>query len=144
MRIDGRTTLLGFVAGALSVVIFHQGMVLLLHLLNQTPNFPWSMAPMRGGFLPVPAVVNSMFWGGLWGIAFAVLGHLIPVANTALKGLVFGLAGPYLLGNAILVPFFKSQAYFWGGQPSRMILGALINGAFGIGLALIHKALAKR
>ncbi|MGL4243027.1 MAG: hypothetical protein ACRCTI_18090 [Beijerinckiaceae bacterium] len=146
MQLDLRNLLLGFIAGALSVVIFHQGMALILHLLGQTPNFPWNTAPMRGGLfsLPIPMIVNSMFWGGLWGVGFALFAALIPVANTVLKGIVYGLIGPYLLGNAILVPFFKGGPYFWGGQPPRIILGALIGGAFGAGLALIYGFLARR
>jgi hypothetical protein len=143
MNLTGRSALIGFIAGALSVLVFHQGMVLILYLLGQTPNFPWNLAVMKGP-LPIPTLVNQMFWGGLWGVGFAALGALIPIANTALRGLVYGLAGPFFLGNAILVPFFKGGPYFWGWQPPRMILGALIGGAFGVGIAVISDMLAKR
>ncbi len=40
MNLNARTALLGFAAGALSVLVFHQGMVLILHLMKQVPNFP--------------------------------------------------------------------------------------------------------
>jgi hypothetical protein len=142
MQLNARTALLGFIAGALSVLIFHQGMVLILHLMKQVPNFPWNMARMNGP-LPIPVIVNQMFWGGLWGVGFAALGSLIPIASTVLRGVAWGLIGPYFLGNAILVPFFKGGAYFWGLQPPRMIIGALIGASFGAGLGLIYRALSK-
>lgn len=129
----------GFLAAALAVLIFHQGMILALHLAKQTPNFPWSMRP--AGPYNVPAIVNSMFWGGLWGVAYAAVGHLIPIAATWLRGLVFGLAGPWLLGNGLLVPLFKSGPYLFGFAAPRMLIGALIASAFGIGLALIFAIL---
>jgi hypothetical protein len=146
MQFDARNLMFGFIAGALAVPIFHQSMVLVLHLLGFTPNFPWNFAPMRGGIfsLPIPMLVNSMFWGGLWGVLFAAVAGLIPIGATALKGLAFGLAGTWLLGNGILVPFFKSGTFFWGFNPANMWRGALINGFFGVGVALIYKVLAKR
>jgi hypothetical protein len=141
--LNARALAIGFIAGALSVLVFHQGMVLLLYLMKQTPNFPWNLAIMRGP-LPIPALVNQMFWGGLWGVGFAVVGGMIPIAHTVLRGVVYGLLGPYLLGNAILVPFFKGGPYFWGWAPQRMILGALIGGAFGAGIAVFMRLLARR
>jgi hypothetical protein len=144
MTFNARTALIGFIAGALSVLIFHQGMVLILYLMKQTPNFPWNMGMFRGGPFPIPIIVNQMFWGGLWGVGFAAVAGLIPIANTVLRGIVYGLLGPFILGNAILVPFFKGGPYFWGWQPPRIILGALIGGAFGAGIALIYGALNRR
>jgi hypothetical protein len=144
MQLTGRSALIGFIAGALSVLIFHQGMVLILHLMKQVPNFPWNIATFRGGPIPVPVIVNQMFWGGLWGVGFAALGGLIPIAHSILRGVVYGLLGPMLLGNGILVPFFRKTPYFWNFDPTRMVISALIAGAFGAGIAIIHGALQKR
>jgi hypothetical protein len=144
MNFNVRLLALGFIAGAISVLVFHQGMILLLYLMKQTPNFPWDTAIFRGGPVPIPRIVNQMFWGGLWGVGFAALGGLIPIANTALRGAVYGLLGSFLLGNGILVPLFKGGAYFWGLQPMRMVISALIAASFGAGVALIYKALARR
>ena len=135
--------LFGFVAGALAVLVFHQGMVLLLHTIGSLPNAPWNFSTMKGP-LPIPVLVNQMFWGGLWGMGFAVLGQFIPVSASWLRGLIFGLVGPALLGNGLLVPFFRGTAYLWGGQPSRILISALIGGAFGIGIGLIFPRLGKK
>jgi hypothetical protein len=133
--------LIGFIAGALAVLVFHQGMILILHYAGQTPNFPWSLRTT--GPLSVPAIVNSMFWGGLWGAGFIALGRFIPIGADLLRGVVYGLLGPALLGNGILVPFFRSTAYFWGGDVKRMVISALIGAAFGLGLAVFLKVLRR-
>jgi hypothetical protein len=137
-----RRLIVGFVAGALATVVFHQAMILLLHYAGQTPNFPWSMRPT--GPLGVPAIVNSMFWGGLWGVAYMAVARFIPIGADLLRGAVYGLIGPFLLGNGVLVPLFKGGAYFWGGDVKRMVLGALIGAGFGLGLAVFLRVLARR
>jgi hypothetical protein len=144
MQLTGRRALLGFIAGALAVLVFHQGMVLILHLMKQTPNFPWSTATLRGGPIPVPVIVNQMFWGGAWGIGFAALGHLIPVAHNILRGVVYGLLGPALLGNGLIMPFFRKTAYLWGFDPTRILISCLIAGAFGAGVVLFYRLLGSR
>jgi hypothetical protein len=137
-----KTLLLGFIAGALATLVFHQSMILVLHLMKQVPNFPWSMRAV--GPLGVPAIVNSMFWGGLWGSVFAVIGHAVPGGAAWLRGIVFGLLGPWLLGNGILVPLFKGGPFLFGFAVPRMIVGALIGSAFGLGVALILGAIRRR
>ena len=67
---SGRMTafhlVLGFIAGALATLVFHQGMVLILNTAGIIPVQPYSMRPIPP--FGVPALLNSMFWGGLWGI----------------------------------------------------------------------------
>jgi hypothetical protein len=144
MNLTPKTLLFGFVAGSLSVVVFHQGMVFLLYLLSQTPNFPWNIKGSVGP-MGVPVLVNQMFWGGLWGIGFAAIGHMIPIAQTALRGAVYGLLGPFLLGGGVLVPLLKQTGqFFWTWPAPRYLIGGLIGAAFGVGVALIMGVLAKR
>jgi hypothetical protein len=144
MNFTPKTLLFGFVAGSLSVVVFHQGMVLLLWLLSQTPNFPWNIKGSVGP-MGVPVLVNQMFWGGLWGIGFAAIGHMIPIAQTVLRGAVYGLLGPFLLGGGVLVPLIKQTGqFFWTWPAPRYLIGGLIGAAFGAGVALIMGVLAKR
>jgi hypothetical protein len=144
MILNGRTIAFGFLAGALSVVVFHQGMVLLLWLMKAAPNFPWNIGGAVGP-LKVPVLVNQMFWGGLWGIGFAALAHLIPIAHNVLRGAVYGLLGPFLLGNGILVPLLKGTGqFFWTWAGLRYVVGGLIGAAFGAGLAVILKAMNRR
>lgn len=137
-----RRLLIGFAAGALAVLVFHQGMVLALHLLKFLPNFPWSMRPIPP--LGVPAIVNSMFWGGLWGVGYALVGARLPLSSDLARGGVYGLLGPWLLGNGLLMPLIKGGPLLFGFQPQRMIIGALIGLAFGVGLAVFLRVLKGR
>lgn len=133
---------IGFLAGALAVPLFHQGMVLILHLAGQVPNFPWQMRPVPP--FNVPTLVNQMFWGGVWGVVFAAVVEAIPGRSLLLKGVVFGLLGPWLIGNGLLVPLIKGGPLLFGFAPQRMLIGALIGAAFGLGLALIYGLLRPR
>jgi hypothetical protein len=137
-----RRLLIAFAAGALAVLVFHQGMVLALHLMKVLPNSPWSMRPIAP--FGVPAIVNSMFWGGLWGVGYAVFGPRIPLRNDIARGGAYGLLGPWLLGNGLLVPLIKGGPLLFGFQPQRMIIGALIGLAFGLGLAVFLRVLKGR
>ena len=73
-----RWIIVGFVAGALSVLVFHQGAAALLHALDLTPRAPYSLQPTRP--LGVPQLTSIAFWGGLWGILLAatVFGAIVP------------------------------------------------------------------
>lgn len=138
-----RNLALGFIAAVVSVLIFHQGTILILNVLNLLPSVPWSLRPI--GPFSVPVLVNQMFWGGLWGCLFAVIWPHLPGRGFWLKGLVFGLAGPMLLGNWLLVPLIKGGGpLFAGFDLRRMLISALIAAAFGVGLGLIYGGLRKR
>lgn len=130
---------IGFAAGALAVLVFHQVMVLALHLAGLIPTFPWSLRSV--GPLGVPAIVNSMFWGGIWGVVFAGIGSMIPLHSDLARGAAFGLLGPWFLGNGLLVPLIKGGPLLFGFAPQRMFIGALIGLSFGIGLAVLMRLL---
>lgn len=135
-----RDLALGFIAGALAVVTFHQITVLILSVAGISQGIPWSWhgVPPFG----VPTILNWMFWGGVWGIAFAAIIDRLPQWPLALLGLLFGLFGPVLFGWT-LVAFLKGNPLFAGGVPLRMLASVLINGSYGIGLALIFAGLRR-
>jgi hypothetical protein len=85
-----------------------------------------------------------MFWGGLWGVVYAAIGGRIPIGNDLGRGAVFGLLGPWLLGNGLLVPLIKGGNILFGFNPQNMWRGALIGAAFGIGVALFMRVLKGR
>ena len=61
---------LGFVAGVLAVPVFHQILLWILHAAGIVPIAPFNMAPTKP--LGIPEVVSISFWGGVWGIVFAL------------------------------------------------------------------------
>jgi hypothetical protein len=69
-----------------------------------------------------------MFWGGVWGVVYAaIVTRLSRQWPLVLQGFLFGL---------VVAPL-KGQAVMSGGDVQRMIASILINGAFGVGVALI-------
>ncbi len=136
------TAAAGFIAGAVAVVVAHQVMVLVLYLLGFIPNAPYSFRANPWG---VPLLINAMFWGGLWGILYAFVAPRFPAGwSTLVKGAVFGFAIHVFLGNWIIVALIRGQAMFSGFTPQRMLIGALIGTAFGIGVAFVHAIVAPR
>ena len=63
--------LFGFIAGALSHVIFQGALGTLYFAADMIPALPWSLKPVPP--FGVPTTVNFAFWAGLWGIAYALL-----------------------------------------------------------------------
>ena len=133
--------LLGFVAGFLATLIFHQG---LWYLLNQTGVIPsdrpaWPMDPIPP--FGVPSVISKAFWGGLWGAGLAlILGQLSGAAYWASWTLIGAVA--LTLVAFSVVPLIKGEAIpaLW----PRFAVGLLLNGAWGFGTALVLKLLAAR
>src|SRR4051794_33246547 len=61
----------GFVAGFLSVLTFQSGLIALFYAAGAVPFAPWRMTPVPP--FGVPQSLSAAFWGGLWGIAYALL-----------------------------------------------------------------------
>jgi hypothetical protein len=144
---------IGFISGALAVVVIHELIVYVLGALglvdpNRLP--AWSMRPIPP--YGVPDVLNRTFWGGLWGVLFALLYDWVPGGMAWLKGLVFGLL-VLVFSTWLLVPFIKGQifgvtsppqVYFGNFDPRRMIAGVFILGGFGIALGVLYALLSPR
>lgn len=139
---------LGFVAAAIAVVTAHQLMYVLISAAGLANLQPWSMR----GIPPfgVPAILNGIFWGGLWGALFALIHDRIPGTAMWLKGLIYGLC-ILVVSNWFLLPLIKGQIFgqpnqvlFAGGDPRRMLIGILILGAFGAALGWLYGMLTTR
>ncbi len=133
----------GFLAGALAVLVFHQGMYWLLKSSGVTlAGLPWNMAPAKEAY-GLPTLANQMFWGGLWGVAYAFVRRWLPVRPNWLKGFLFGAVFTMLLGSWVVVSWIKGRPLFNGFladlQLMRLYTGFMLNGvAFGIGLGIIY------
>ena len=66
-----RIAVLGFCAGFLAVLIFHQGVILLMYGGGLVPNPPFPMRPVPP--FGVPQVISLAFWGGVWGILIGAI-----------------------------------------------------------------------
>ena len=133
--------LLGFVAAAISVLSFHQGMWALLHALNLPglgvpAAYPTRPVPPLG----VPLVVDLCFWGGLYGVVFGLLAPRF-AWPLWLCGLITGIIAS--LVGMFIVAAIKGQPVGDGWVALNWLRAFLINGCWGVGLGLIFPLLAR-
>lgn len=125
--------LLGFLAAALSVLTFHQGMWGLLYLAGWMARPPYPLNP--SGPLGVPLLLNFCFWAGLYGMVYGLaLPRLVRMPGW-LSGLLLGLLAA-LVGWFVVAPL-KGQPVAGGFDPTRMLISVLINGIWGVGVGII-------
>ena len=127
-----------FIAGFVSTLVFHQGVLALLHAAGISPKAAFNMEAVPP--LGVPQVISLAFWGGLWAIALAYA--LLSQAGSGywLWWTVLGAILPSIV--ALFVVFPLKGMPMAGGWDPKVTVGALIlNGAWGFGCALILRYL---
>ena len=138
MALSLRYVVMGFIAAAIAVVLVHQSIVFLLNTAGIWDKAPWSTAPT--GPWGVPSILNSIFWGGLWGAVLALAFNTLPGTATWLKGLFFGWM-IFLVSNCVVLPLIKGQPLFYSFDPAKLLSVFLILSGFGIATALIYERL---
>ena len=142
-RLSLKTLLMGFIAGAIAVATAHEIIDFLLLKAGLFPRVPWSMEP--AAMTGAPQIVSDMFWGGLWGVLFALIQDRMPGGSLWAKGLIFGLIGPALIGVFILVPLITGRfPLFLGGDPKLIISVLLILTGFGAAMGWLYGFLTSR
>lgn len=154
-----RNVLFGFIAGALAVLVFHQGMYWLIANYGGPYGLTLRGQPWRwteqAQFMPdllkalkyspqqVPYLANQMFWGGLWGALFGLLVNRLPGGAIPVKAFIFAMIGPMLIGSWLLLPLMATpprpilNGFLNGYNVKVLATGFLLNGvAFGIGLGV--------
>ncbi len=145
-----KTIIVGFVAGVLGVLIFHQGVAaLLFHVGNQLPfsletfgrvNAPYNMAPVPP--FGIPTVASQAFWGGVWGILLGFILRRSDLPDLAFAT-IFGALVLTLVAFTV-VAYLKGQLLFAGGNKMIWWRAGLYNGAWGFGTALLMRPMALR
>ena len=130
---------LGFVIAAISVLIFHQGMIFILGQLGLVRATLYGMNAV--GPLGVPLIVNQMFWGGLYGAVFGLAWPKL-TAPAWLCGLILGIIAS-LVSMFVVAPI-KGAPIAAGWQAWPMGRNLLINGFWGLGVGLIAPLLLPR
>lgn len=125
-----------FAAGFVSTLVFHQGVLALLHAAGAVPRAAWSLAPVPP--FGVPSVLSLAFWGGLWGIVLWWLIRGRRGASYWWLALLWGALLPSAV--ALLIVFPLKGMPVAGGWDPKILLGALLlNGAWGLGVALLMR-----
>ena len=130
-----------YAAGFLSTLIFHQGVLTLFWLAGALPRVPYDMsaAPPFG----VPAVISLAFWGGVWGVVVWVWVRTASGSAYWWRAVLLGALGPSAVALLLVYPLKGLPVA--GGFDPKIIIGALIlNGAWGFGVALLMRLLARR
>ena len=130
---------LGFVAAAISVLTFHQGLVIALHDVGVSPFTAYRATPIPP--LGIPLIADLCFWGGLYGAIFGILAPRFTLPLW-LCGLILGIIAA-LVGMFVVAPL-KGNPIAAAGQPWPIARSLLINGFWGLGVGLVLPMLMPR
>lgn len=127
--------LLSFVAGFVSTMVFHQGVMGLFYLIGLTKDAPYSRTPTKP--FGVPESVSMALWGGIWGVAlWLALQWAGPGWPYWLMAVVGGAIGPTLVTLLVVFPL-KGTPEAEGGLPIVAAGATVVNAAWGFGVGLI-------
>ena len=140
--ISTRKLLIGFAAGFIAVLLFHQPALALLNIIGIAKGTLYSMSSTAP--FGVPQIISIAFWGGVWGVLFAAIESRLPRgAAYWFAAFLFGAILPTLVAWFVVAPL-KGLPPAGGWQASRMITGLVINGAWGFGTALLLRLMVRR
>lgn len=134
----GTRLAIGFAAGLLATLIFHQLALTLLWVVGFAPFPPFQMAPTHP--FGIPALLSLSFWGGVWGILYAAIDHRFGHGGRYwLAAFAFGALLPTAVALLVVLPL-KGRPMGGGWHLPLIVTALLINGAWGLGTGLILRA----
>ena len=133
---------IAFVAGFLSVLIFHQPMLILLKAIALAPDKAVPYAMSATSPFGVPRVFSLAFWGGVWGLILAIAVTWVSGLGYWLSGLILGALGPSLVNWFVVMPL-KGQPVGGGWAVPGVVTALLVNAAWGLGTVLLFRLLSR-
>jgi hypothetical protein len=130
-----------FAAGFGATLLFHQGLLGLLHAAGISLIAPFNLAATAP--LGVPQVISLAFWGGVWAMALGPLLKRLAGARWWLGWVVAGAVGPSAVALFIVFPL-KGMPMAGGWDPKLIIGALLLNGAWGLGCAVLLRLMKSR
>jgi hypothetical protein len=127
---------LGFVAGFLATLTFHQIGIWVLHAVGYVPFAAWGTAPKPP--FGVPSVISLSFWGGVWGIIFVLIERWLArfPGGYWVGATVFGAIVPTLVLMFVVFPL-RGQPVGAGFAMNLVLTFLLVHALWGLGTALI-------
>ncbi len=136
-----RTVLAGFLAGALSVLVFHQlGFHFAAELGYGRSNL-YSMRPVPPW--GVPTIVSQAFWGGLWGILGAFVVTRLPGVLSGALGWILFAAVLVLAVNWFVVLPLKGAPVGGGWRLPGVVTVPIVYALWGFGMWLFYSLARK-
>lgn len=133
-----KRSLAAFLFGAVAVLVVHQPVIGLCHLLGLTPLTPYNFA--GGPPWGVSRILSLTFWGGVWAIPIGLILDRL------------GRGWPYWVGAALLGSLPPNLTYILIVLPLRgipmsvffhavgAVTGFASNAVWGLGFALVWRA----
>ncbi len=135
------TQVRAFLAGFLSTMIFHQGLLQIFYLTHRVAKPAWNLQAVPP--LGVPSVVSLAFWGGIWGVAlWWMLGRSRGAARW-LQAIALGAVLPSAVALFIVFPL-KGMAFAGGWDPKIIVGALLLNGFWGMGVMVFMRVFGER
>jgi|SRR5688572_33397159 len=129
-----RWILVGALAGAAAVLVFHQGAIAILHSRGMVPSAPYALGPTKP--FGIPVIWSIAFWGAIWGAVLAAsLGRLDGLALAAAATL-FGAILPTLVAIFVVAPLKD--------RPVSLVVALTVNAAWGLGTGLLLALFGRR
>ncbi len=126
--------LIAFLAGFLAVLLFHQGVLSILHAVGFTPIAPFPVKPTQP--FGLSQIWSLAFWGGVWGVVLAGVDRWFPQgAGYWVTVLIFGAIFPSAVAWLVVFPI-KGLPAGGGWHAAGLATGLMVNGAWGLGTAL--------
>ena len=125
-----------FIAGFLSTLIFHQGLVALLAVIGVIGGGAYNLSPTEP--LGVPAVISLAFWGGVWGIVLWLLVRASHGLKRWVWAVVVGAIGPTAVALLVVFPLKGIDV-----GPGMVPVGMVLNGVWGAGVLVLLNALGR-
>jgi len=123
-----------FTAGFVSTILFHQGLLALLHAAGLTARTAYAVTLTQP--LHLPAFVSLALWGGLWALALGYLVRGLSLRRRWAGWVILGALLPSLVAWFVVFPL-KGLPVAGGWAPEVLALGLLLNAAWGFGVALL-------
>jgi hypothetical protein len=129
----GRWLVTAFIAGALSVLVFHQGAFALMNGAGLTHHAIYSTQATAP--IGIPQIWSITFWGGVWGVVFAAIFRGLQGVALVIAAIIFGALVLSAFAWFVVAPL-KGQGLAGGGVPMSMLDAMIVNGAWGFGTGL--------
>ena len=134
-------TVSAFAAGFLGTLIFHQLTLWVLWRAGLAPFAPFPMAATSP--FGVPVLLSLAFWGGIWGILFALVEGKFPERGGYwVAAFLFGALLPSFVALVIVLPL-KGRPMGGGWGLPLLTTALLINGAWGVGTGFFLKLFSR-
>lgn len=136
-----RTAIIGFVAGFVGILVFHQLGFYVSNELGFTRAGIYNMKPVPP--FGVPTILSSAFWGGLWGVVAAFVVPRVPTPANGVLGWILFAGVVVTLANWFIVLPIKGLPVGGGFRMPGVIAAPVVYAFWGFGMWLIATGLRR-